>query len=53
MPYKNNYTYEGRICLFDPHANSIEQIAKFTQDYSPYKVATTQNKVTSYARYFE
>ena len=53
VPYKNNGVLEGRICLFDSHTSSVEQIAKFTEYYEPYEVATTQNKVNSYVRYFE
>ena len=45
--------YEGRICLFDSQNHSVENIAKFNQNYSTYEVATTQNKVNSYVRYFE
>ena len=53
MDYKNNNISEGRICLFDSHTNSIEQIEKFHNWYWPYEVATTQNKVNSYVRCFE
>ena len=53
MPYKNGNIWEGRICLFDSHTNSVKQIAKFTNHYHLYEVATTQNKVNSYVRYFE
>ena len=53
MPYENGEIWEGRIYLFDSHTNSVEQIAKFTEHYDPYGVATTQNKVNSYIRYFE
>ena len=50
--YRNNDEKEGRIGLFNSYTYSVEEIAKF-HDYVPYKVATTQNKVNSYARYFE
>ena len=53
MSYKNNEIEEGRICLFDSHTNSVKQIENFTEHYAPYEVATTQDKVNSYARYFE
>ena len=53
MDYENDDSEEGRIYLFDSHTNSVEQIAKFTEHYDPYEVATTQNKVNSYVRYFE
>ena len=46
-------SWEGRICLFDSQDNSVENVAQFNQNYDTYKVATTQNKVNSYARYFE
>ena len=51
----NDYyrSYEERICLFDSQKYSVENIAKFNQNYSTYEVATTQNKVNSYVRYFE
>ena len=49
----NNNKYEGRICLFDSDNFSIKEIEKFSNCYAPYEVATTQNKVNSYARYFE
>ena len=47
MPYKNNndFVSEGRICLFDSHTNSVEQIARFTEYYEPYGIATTKDKV--------
>ena len=45
--------YEGRICLFNSFTCSVEEIAKFHNWYWPYEVATTQNKVNSYVRYFE
>ena len=53
MLYNNNDVREGRICLFDSHTNSVEQIARFTNHYEPHEIATTQNKVNSYVRYFE
>ena len=49
--YSNNG--EGRICLFDSSTCSVEEIAKFHNWYLSYEVATTQNKVNSYVRYFE
>ena len=44
---------EGRIYLFNSLTGSVEEIAKFDSCYAPYQVATTQDKVNSYARYFE
>ena len=45
MHYQNNNGInEGKICLFDSHTNSVEQIAKFTNLW-PWEVATTKNKV--------
>ena len=45
MHYKNNNGInEGKICLFDSHTNSVEQIAKFTHLW-PWEVATTKDKV--------
>ena len=43
----------GRICLFNSYTCSVEEIAKFHNWYRPFEVATTQNKVNSYAHYFE
>ena len=52
--YKNsNNEEEGRIGLFNSSTSSVEEIAKFPTWYWPYQVTTTQNKVNSYARYFE
>ena len=45
MDYENNDVSEGRVCLFDSHTNSVEQIAKFTNSLCPWEVATTKNKV--------
>ena len=45
MTYKNNNVSEGRICLFDSHTNSVEQIARFTNYLQSYEVATTKDKV--------
>ena len=45
MPYANSSASEGKICLFDSHTNSIEQIAKFTDYLWPREVATTKDKV--------
>ena len=51
--YQNDYKDEGRICLFNSHTCSVEEIAKFHNWYWPYEIATTKNRVNSYARYFE
>ena len=51
--YSNNDEDEGRICLFNSFTYSVEEIAKFQNYYFPYEVATTQDKVNSYVRYFE
>ena len=53
VPYENGTTWEGKICLFDSHTNSVEQVAKFTNGLSSNKVATAKDKVTSYVRYFK
>ena len=53
MDYENGESWEGRICLFDSHTNYVKQIAKFTNYLQSYEVAATQNKVSSYVRYFE
>ena len=45
MHYENGNIWEGRICLFDSHTNSVEQIAKFTNYLALYEVATTKDKV--------
>ena len=45
MPYRNGQIYEEGVCLFDSHANSVKQIAKFTNCLSSYEVATTKDKV--------
>ena len=45
MPCKNGNIDEGRICLFDSHTNSVEQIAKFTDSLRSYEIATTKDKV--------
>ncbi len=45
-------SYEGRISLFDSQNYSVENIAKFNQNYDIHEVATTQNKVNSYVCYF-
>ena len=45
MPYENDNIYEGRICLFDSHTNSVEQIAKSTNSLWPYEVAAANDKV--------
>ena len=52
MSYGNGRSWEGRIYLFDSQNNSVEQITKF-YNYAPHEVATTQNRVNCYARYFE
>ena len=49
----NNADDEGKICLFNTHACSVEEIAKFHNCYQPFQVATIQNKVSFYFRYFE
>ena len=49
----NNGKDEGRIGLFNSYTCSVEEIAKFHHCYEAYRVATTQNKVNSYVRYFE
>ena len=36
---------EGKICLFNLHTNSVEQIAEFSTCLDPYQVATTKDKV--------
>jgi len=41
----NNGINEGKICLFDSHTNSVEQIAKFTNYLWPWEVVTTKDKV--------
>ena len=43
----------NRIYLFNSFTCSVEEIAKFHNYYWSYQVATTQNKVNSYVRYFE
>ena len=54
VPYKtDNGDWEGRICLFDSQNRSVENIAKFNENYSTYAIANTQNKMSSYVRYFE
>ena len=45
MPYKSNNIWEGGICLFDSHTNSVEQITTFTSYLWPWEVATTKDKV--------
>ena len=51
--YPSNNEDEGRIGLFNSSTWSVEEITKFHNWYLPYEVATTQNKVKSYVRYFE
>ena len=51
--YRDNYAYEGKIGLFNSDNFSIEKIEKFDNPYSSNEVATTQNKVNTYARYSE
>ena len=51
--YENNGNWEGRVGLFYSPNHSIGNVAKFNRNYWPYQVATTQNKVNSYVRYFE
>ena len=50
MPYEKDDFSEGRICLFDSHTNSVEQIAKFNH-YEPYEVTTTKDKVDYFIRH--
>ena len=45
MHYKNYNIEEERICLFDSHTNSVEQIAKFPNYLESCEVATTKDKV--------
>ena len=45
MPYENDDIWGGRICLFDSHNVSVEQIAKSIEYPEPYEVATTKDKV--------
>ena len=51
--YSNNGKYEGRICFFNSSTYLVKEIVKFHNWYWPYGVATTQDKVNSYVRYFE
>ena len=51
--YENNDGKEGKICLFNSYTCSVEEIGKFHNDYYSHEVATTQNKVNTYARYSE
>ena len=51
MDYENDDSEEGRICLFDSHTNSVEQIAKFTNYLVLYEVATTKDKVDYFTRH--
>ena len=53
MYYENDDVKEGRICLFDSHTNSVEQIAKFYNYYFVVAIATTKNRVNSYVRFFK
>ena len=46
MHYEGGYqNWEGRICLFDSHTNSVEYMAKFTNYLGLGKVATTKDRV--------
>ena len=45
MHYEGDNIWEGRICLFDSHTNSVEHIANFTNYLSPWEVAITKDKV--------
>ncbi|PAV56459.1 hypothetical protein WR25_06778 [Diploscapter pachys] len=45
IPYENGNIWKGRICLFDSHTISVEQIAKFTSYLWPWEVATTKDKI--------
>lgn len=49
----DNGTHEGRICLFNSYARSVEKTARFYHHYKSYEVVTTEDKVNSYVRYFE
>ena len=43
--YEDDKIWKGRICLFDSHINSVEQIIKFNH-YESYEVTTTKDKVS-------
>ena len=45
MDYQDDDIEEGRICLFDSHTNSVEQITEFINYLRSYEVATTIDKV--------
>ena len=51
--HRNNGRDEGGICLFNSITCLVEEITKFHSWYHSYQIATTQNKVNSYVRYFE
>jgi len=51
VPYKNGKISIGRICLFDSHNYSVEQIARFTNLLPPNEVATTKDKVNYFIYY--
>ena len=52
LVYWKYNTPKGEIGLLNSYTFSVEEIAKFHNSYLPYQVATTQNKVNSYVRYF-
>ena len=45
MLYSNGPTWEGRICLFDSHTNSVKQIARFSTWLRSYQVDIAKDKV--------
>ena len=49
----NNGERKGGICLFNSYTCSVEDIVQFQICYMLCEVATTQNKVNYYVRYFE
>ncbi len=53
MDCKNGKIWEGRICLFDSHTNSVEQIAKFTNCLPPEEVAAAKDKVDYFIWHYQ
>ena len=53
MLYKNDDVEEGKICLFDLHTNSVEQIARFTNCLGSGEVATTKDKVDYFICHYQ
>ena len=53
MGYRNGDIWEGRICLFDSHTNSVEQIAKFTNYLLSNEAATTKDKVDYFIWHYQ